>query len=92
MVLLTTFHVFGSLDGMANHNRQKDFPYYTARSVPAIYTITTDLKSYLENKNIRQLLVRKQGTSLQVANRRISLSFSNNFVQNNFRNSELHKS
>ena len=23
-----------------------DFPYYTARSVPAIYTITTDLKSY----------------------------------------------
>lgn len=29
-----------------------DFPYYTARSVPAIYTITTDLKSYLENKSI----------------------------------------
>jgi len=25
MALLTTFHVFGSLDGMANHNRQMSF-------------------------------------------------------------------
>jgi hypothetical protein len=48
--------------------------------------------SYLENKNIRKLLVIKQETILQVANSRIPFSFSINLVQNNFRNSELRKS
>ena len=68
-----------------------DFPYYTARSVPAIYTVTTDLKVSQKTNNIRQLLVRNQETSLQVANSRTSPSFSNNLVQNNFRDSELCK-